>query len=50
MYSTVDGDIVKRMDAAPVAVATVRVAVAAPVVLATEDVDAMDVLLATLKC
>ena len=43
MYSTVDGDIVKRMDAAPVAVA-------APVVLATEDVDAIDVLLATLKC
>ena len=43
MYSTVDGVIVKRMDAAPVAVA-------APVVLATEDVTAMDVFLATLKC
>ena len=37
-------------DAAPVAVATVRVAVAAPVVLATEDVNAMDVFLATLRC
>ena len=37
MYSTVDGDIVKSM------VATVRVAVDASVVLATEDVYATDV-------
>jgi hypothetical protein len=37
LYSTVDGDIVKRM------VATIRVAVDASVVFATEDVDATDV-------
>ena len=37
-------------DAAPVAVAAVRAAVAAPVVDTPEDVDAMDAFLATLKC
>ena len=37
LYSTVDEDIVKRM------FATVRVAVDASVVFATEDVDATDV-------
>ena len=36
-------------DAAPVAVAAVRAAVAAPVVDTPEDVDAMDAFLATLK-